>query len=135
MPSVQLLTFRSIGDGRGELVALESDKNIPFQIRRVYYMTEVTPDHPRGFHAHRKLQQVAICVAGRCRMILDDGNSRDEVWLERPDRGLVIGNMIWREMHDFSRDCVLLVLASELYDEADYIRDYGQFLKAVRDGG
>lgn len=133
MPAMNLLTFKTMGDGRGQLVALEGGRNVPFEIRRVYYLTGMKPGQPRGFHAHRKLQQVAISVAGRCRMVLDDGRSRDETWLDNPDTGLLIGNMVWREMHDFSDDCVLLVLASELYDEADYIRDYEQFLMAVRD--
>ncbi|MHB2266555.1 sugar 3,4-ketoisomerase [Aliihoeflea sp. PC F10.4] len=134
MSLISLLKFRSLGDERGELVALEGERNIPFPIRRVYYMTGMKADEPRGFHAHRKLQQVAICVAGRCRMVLDDGRAREEVWLDQPDVGLVIGDLVWREMHDFSSDCVLLVLASELYDEADYIRDYDAFLKVVQNG-
>lgn len=132
MPALEIVTFKSIGDGRGRLVALEGGRNIPFEIRRVYYLTGMTPDQPRGFHAHRKLQQVAISISGRCRMVLDDGRSRDEVWLDNPDMGLLIGNMIWREMHDFSPDCVLLVLASEYYDEADYIRSYEEFLACSR---
>lgn len=134
MSLISLLKFRSLGDERGELVALEGERNIPFPIRRVYYMTGMKADEPRGFHAHRKLQQVAVCVAGRCRMVLDDGRAREEVWLDQPDVGLVIGDLVWREMHDFSSDCVLLVLASELYDEADYIRDYDAFLKVVQNG-
>ncbi len=111
---------------------MESNRNVPFDIRRVYYITGMSPDQPRGFHAHRQLQQVAVCVAGRCRMVLDDGKTRNETWLDTPDNGVLIGNMVWREMHDFSSDCVLLVLASELYDEADYIRDYDAFLRAAR---
>jgi len=134
MSLISLLKFRSLGDERGELVALEGERNIPFPIRRVYYMTGMNADEPRGFHAHKKLQQVAVCVAGRCRMVLDDGRAREEVWLDQPDVGLVIGDLVWREMHDFSSDCVLLVLASELYDEADYIRDYDAFLKVVQNG-
>lgn len=116
-----------VGDSRGKLIALEAGRTIPFEIKRVYYLFDLSPELPRGFHAHRKLQQLAICVAGRCKFILDDGTSRREIWLESPDQSLHIGNMVWREMHDFSRDCVLLVLASELYDEADYIRDYDTF--------
>ncbi|MGB3489916.1 MAG: FdtA/QdtA family cupin domain-containing protein [Xanthobacteraceae bacterium] len=127
MLSAETIEFQSIGDSRGELVALESGGNVPFAIKRVYYMTGLSPDTPRGFHAHRKLEQIAVCVAGSCRFILDNGRSRKQAWLRTPRQGLYIGNIIWREMHDFSHDCVLMVLASELYDEADYIRDYDTF--------
>lgn len=121
--------FPPLGDDRGSLVALEGEKSVPFAIRRVYYLFGTKLGVARGFHAHQKLQQVAVCVTGRCRMVLDDGRQREEVWLDSPTQGLLICNMIWREMHDFSPDCVLLVLASEHYDETDYIRNYDQFLK------
>ncbi len=81
-----------------------------------------------GFHAHRDLKQIAICVKGSCKFIIDNGRSREEVTLDSPLKGILIESMQWREMHDFSADCVLMVLASELYDEADYIRDYDTFL-------
>lgn len=126
------VSFASLGDSRGSLVALEGNKTIPFDIKRVYYIFGTEPDVARGFHAHKKLEQVAVCVAGKCRMILDNGSDREETWLDSPTKGLVIKNMVWREMHDFSDDCVLLVIASELYDEADYIRDYQEFLKVAR---
>ncbi len=117
----------SLGDERGSLVAIEANQNIPFDIKRVYYIFGTEKETARGFHAHKALKQVAICVSGRCRMILDDGHTKEDVWLDSPSRGILIENMIWREMHDFSTDCVLLVLASEYFDEADYIRDYSQF--------
>src|ERR1700743_1828747 len=122
MASVDVRVFRSIADERGQLVALEGGREVPFEIRRVYYMTGLSPELPRGFHAHRELQQIEICLAGRWRIILDDGVSRLQAWLSSPESGVFIPKMTWREMHDFSRDCVLLVLASEPYDEADYIR-------------
>ena len=121
------IEFPSPGDDRGSLVVLEGSKTIPFVINRVYYMFGTEPGVSRGFHAHKNLLQVAVCIAGKCRMIFDDGINREESWLDSPSKGLVIKNMIWHEMHDFSKDCVLLVLASEHYDEADYIRDYGEF--------
>jgi len=116
-----------MGDERGQLVALEGNRNIPFEIKRVYYLTGTQPGVPRGFHAHRELEQIAVCVSGQCRMVVDNGRQRDEVLLNTPSRAIRIGRMIWREMHDFSTDCVLLVLASEHYDEQDYIRDYSEF--------
>ncbi len=131
MSLIQLLDLPELGDERGSLVAIEELKTIPFQIKRVYYIYGTQEKVARGFHAHKKLQQLAICVAGKCKMILDDGTQREEVWLDSPNKGVLIGNQIWREMHDFSQDCVLLVLASEPYDEADYIRDYQEFLKRL----
>ena len=121
-----------MGDDRGSLVAIEALDTIPFEVRRIYYIFNTMPKVARGFHAHHKLQQLVVCVSGKCRMILDDGQKREEVWLDSPSKGLLIGDMIWREMHDFSQDCVLLVLASEHYDEADYIRDYYEFLKVAK---
>lgn len=134
MSLVQWTSFPPLGDERGSLVALESGKTIPFPIERVYYLFGTVSGQSRGFHAHRILQQVAVCVTGRCRMVLDNGEQREEVWLDSPTKGLLIGNMVWREMHDFTSDCVLLVLASQHYDEADYIRNYEDFLRNVKNG-
>ncbi len=131
MSIVKVINFDSLGDSRGELVALETNKNIPFPIKRVYYLYSTNRGESRGYHAHKKLKQVAICVSGKCRMILDDGAHREDVWLDSPTKGVFIGDLVWREMHDFSNDCVLLVLASEHYDETDYIRDYNEFLGKV----
>lgn len=134
MSLVDWVDFQSLGDARGSLVAVEigMDKAVPFDIKRVYYIYHTEHGVSRGYHAHRNLKQVAICVAGRCRMVLDNGKVREEVWLNSPTRGLLIEDLTWREMHDFSEDCILLVLASEHYDEADYIRDYDIFLTQVR---
>jgi hypothetical protein len=85
----------------------------------------------RGFHAHRKLEQLAIAVSGSCTFVLDDGSVREEVRLDSADECLRIGAMVWREMRDFSADCVLLLLASELFDDGDYIRDYDEFVRHV----
>jgi len=131
-PLIKTFDFDLVGDERGFLVALEENKNIPFSIKRVYFMTGMNPDTPRGFHAHKKLEQVAICVAGKCRFVLDDGFRKESCELNEINKGLYIGDMVWREMHDFSEDCVLLVLASEHFDEADYIRDYEEFLTIRR---
>ena len=125
---MQWINFPSLGDERGSLVALEGAQTVPFEIKRVYYIFATQPGVVRGFHAHRKLQQVAVCLTGKCRMVLDDGKTRENAWLDSPNKGLVIGDMVWREMHDFSSDCVLLVLASEHYDESDYIRLYSDFV-------
>lgn len=133
MSLISWIDFKTLGDERGSLVALEigMEKAVPFDIRRVYYIYHTAEGVSRGFHAHRNLKQVAICVAGKCRMVLDNGSTREETWLDCPTKGLLIESMVWHEMHDFSEDCVLLVLASEHYDETDYIRDYNKFLESV----
>lgn len=131
MSLIQWTHFPPLGDDRGSLVALEAELNVPFEIKRVYYIFGTQQGVARGFHAHRNLKQVAVCVTGKCRMVLDDGKAREEVWLDSPIQGLVINDLVWREMYDFTDDCVLLVLASEYYDETDYIRDYDEFTKMV----
>jgi dTDP-4-dehydrorhamnose 3,5-epimerase-like enzyme len=123
-----MLKFDIKGDERGSLIALESLKNIPFEIKRVYYIFGNKNNVQRGFHAHKNLQQVLIAVSGSCKILLDNGKNKQEVLLDLPSKGLLIKDCIWREMFDFSSDCVLLVLANEHYDENDYIRDYNQFL-------
>lgn len=123
-----LIKLRSVGDERGFLAFLEENEEITFQVKRIYYLFNTSEGVSRGFHAHKELDQIAICVAGSCEMLLDDGGSRETFVLRSPEIGLRIARGIWREMHNFSRDCVLLVLASELYDEEDYIRDYDEFI-------
>lgn len=135
MSLIQWTNFPPLGDDRGSLVALEAEKTVPFEIKRVYYIFGTQEGVARGFHAHRNLKQVAVCVTGKCRMVLDNGQQREEAWLDSPTKGLLIGNLVWREMHDFSEDCVLLVLASEHYNETDYIRDYDEFLKQAKVDG
>lgn len=127
----KLIELKSIGDDRGHLVALEACREIPFELKRIYYIFNTKEGVSRGYHAHKKLQQLAVCVSGRCRMVLDDGQKREDYWLDSPTKGLLIDSMTWREMHEFSEDCVLAVFASEFYSEADYIRDYAHFLKEV----
>ncbi|QDB83640.1 hypothetical protein EA687_09245 [Acinetobacter baumannii] len=130
MSLVKLIDLPSFGDERGGLVAIESNQSIPFDVKRLYYIFN-TSQKPRGFHAHIDLKQVAICLKGSCRFILDNGSTKEEVVLDNPTQGLVIEGLIWREMHDFSEDCVLLVLASEHFTEQDYIRNYDEFLRVV----
>jgi dTDP-4-dehydrorhamnose 3,5-epimerase-like enzyme len=126
---VKLIEFSAITDGRGSLISLEELKNVPFVIRRVYYMYGMEASQERGKHAHKELEQLIICLFGGCTIILDDGRDRQTVNLDNPSKGLYIEKNIWREMKNFSEKCVLLVLASEYYHENDYIRDYGEFRK------
>lgn len=129
MSLINILNFSVINDNRGSLISLESTTNIPFDIKRVYYLFDTKNDVSRGFHAHKKLKQIAVCVSGSCRFVLDNGKEKETVVLDNPSIGLLIEDMTWREMYDFSKDCVLMVLASELYDEDDYIRSYEEFKK------
>ena len=126
---IKLLPLQTHGDERGSLIALEQDKNIPFEIKRVYYLFNTSSDVRRGFHAHKNLTQVVVAVRGSCRFLLDDGKEKITLLLDNPAQGLLIDSCIWREMYDFSEDCVLMVLANHLYDESDYIRNYDEFLK------
>lgn len=127
MSLIEILNIQAKGDERGQLIALENNKNIPFEIKRVYYLTQTQEGVARGFHAHKELMQVAVCISGRCLMKLDDGIVQEEVWLDSPTKAILIRKMIWHEMHYFSSDCVLLVMADEFYDEQDYIRSYSEF--------
>lgn len=132
MSLIKTIKFDVLGDERGSLIALEQFKNIPFEIKRTYYIFGTKQGVVRGFHAHKALQQVAVCVSGSCRIMMDDGRNKEYVMLDRPDIGLLIDVMQWHEMDQFSDDCVLLVLANDLYDEADYIRSYEQFLEFTK---
>lgn len=125
---IKILPLQTHGDDRGSLIALEEGINIPFAIKRVYYLFNTSKDVRRGFHAHKDLNQVVIAVRGSCRFLLDDGKERISLLLDDPTQGLLIESCIWREMYDFSEDCVLMVLANHLYDESDYIRNYDVFL-------
>lgn len=126
---IKLIPLQMHGDERGSLIALEQDKNIPFEIKRVYYLFNTVEGVHRGFHAHKNLSQVVIAVRGSCRFLLDDGKEKINLLLDNPAQGLLIESAIWREMYDFSEDCVLMVLANNFYDENDYIRNYDDFLK------
>jgi dTDP-4-dehydrorhamnose 3,5-epimerase-like enzyme len=131
---IKTINFKPLGDERGSLIALESNKSVPFDIKRVYYIFGTKKSVSRGFHAHLNLKQVAVCVTGSCRFILDNGKQKEEIILDSATKGLLIEDLTWREMYDFSPDCVLMVLASEYYDESDYIRDYQEFLQIVNHG-
>lgn len=127
----EMLQFPVHADKDDSLVALEKGADFPFEIKRVYYVWGASYDFVRGHHAHRNLEQVVVCTSGSCDFILDDGRKRETYHLDSPIKGLHIKNNVWREFTHFSPDCVVMVLASEHYNEADYIRDYGEFLKSI----
>ena len=126
-------TFTPHGDERGQLVAIEALKDLPFEFKRVYYIYDTKDGVRRGFHAHYDLEQILICVSGSCKIHLDNGFETEEVLLDKPYEGLYIANNMWREMYDFTKDAVLLVIASRPYDESDYIRNYEDFIKMVKE--
>lgn len=129
---IERISLQMHGDHRGMLIALEENRNVPFDIRRVYYLFATKNDVHRGQHAHRHLHQMAVTLHGSVTILLDDGSGPVEVVLDDPTQGLLIGNMVWRELYNFSDDCVLMVLADQLYDPADYITDYAAFLREVK---
>ena len=125
----KVINFDIKGDDRGSLISLEQNKNIPFEIKRMYYIFDTKTGISRGFHAHKKLRQVLICLSGSCKLSLDNGHEKKRVILSSPSKGVLLEGLVWREMADFSSDCVLAVLADGFYDESDYIRDYNEFLE------
>ena len=128
---IQRVNIPQRGDTRGGLSVIELGGALPFLVRRVYWIHGTKPGVSRGFHAHKKLQQLCVCVAGSVRLSLFDGRREESVVLDSSSQGLLIGPGLWREMHDFSPDCVLMVFADAEYDEADYIRDRDQFIRHV----
>ena len=128
----RLIDLPLIHDPRGDLTFIEGRKHIPFGIARVYYLYNVPVDAHRGGHAHRDLEQVVFALSGSFRVTVDDGRERTHHWLRDPRKGLFLGSMIWREMDSFSQGAVCMVLASRSYDEADYYRNYHEFLRAVK---
>ena len=130
---VKMIPLQIHGDERGSLVVFEDNKNIPFDIKRVYYIFDTQKGVVRGKHAHKNLKQIAICLRGSCKFLLDNGKERYTFELNSPFMGLFMEGLLWREMFDFSEDCVLLVLANDHFNEEDYIRDYDRFLEIANE--
>lgn len=128
----RIIDFPKISDPRGNLTFMESERHIPFPIKRIFYLYDVPTGESRGAHAHRTLQQVLICLSGSFDVLLDDGTNQRTVHLNRPWRGLYIPPMIWGAEANFDPGSVCLVLASEYFSEADYYREYGAYLAAAR---
>lgn len=129
---VQMLEFPQHGDDRGHLVVVEGMKDIPFEIKRMFYIYGSDANVVRGRHANRKSEFVMINVAGQSKVRVDDGRGNEAVFsINRPHTGLYLPRMIWKDMYDFSEDSVLLVLSNEAYDPNEYIRDYDAFVKEV----
>lgn len=129
----KLIELPHIQDGRGSLSFVESSTHIPFDIARIYYLYGVPDTKVRGAHAHKKLQQLIIPISGSFDIEIDDGNIKKIIHLNSPDQSLYICPMIWRDLRNFSGGAVCLVLASEKYDETDYIRNYDEFIQVAKD--
>lgn len=117
---------------RGNLSFCENKKQIPFNIKRVYWIYKVPVNQKRGGHAHKKTEQVLFCLQGSIRIELDDGIHKDSIILNNPNIGIFLGRMLWHEMEDFQKNTILLILASDFYKEKDYIRDYNTFKKLTQ---
>jgi dTDP-4-dehydrorhamnose 3,5-epimerase-like enzyme len=128
----RLLEIPRFADERGSLSVVESKHQIPFEIRRLYYLYDIPAGQVRAAHGHKRLQQLVVAISGSFDISIDDGFARRLIRLDRPDRGLYIAPGMWRELNGFSGGAVCVVLASELYDEQDYLRDYDQFLAYAR---
>jgi hypothetical protein len=128
----QLMTLPKIADDRGRLTVIENKKDIPFDVSRIYYLYNVPENCERGSHAHKKLRQLIIPIAGTFEVLIDDGDNKETYCLSDPFTGLYIVPMIWRRLTNFSPGAVCLVLASDFYSEEDYYRKYDEFLSAVK---
>jgi dTDP-4-dehydrorhamnose 3,5-epimerase-like enzyme len=125
----KIIQFERIGNDVGNLTFIESINHLPFNIKRVYYISEIPCGAKRGAHAHRALHQIIIALSGSFDIELDDGKDKKKITLSKNDQGLYVCPMIWRDIDNFSDNSVCLVLASEYYDELDYYRDYDKFIK------
>ena len=133
MDKVKMLEFQQRGDERGHLVIVEGGMDIPFEIKRTFYIYGSDPDVVRGQHANKVSEFVLINVAGTSKVKVKDGEGNEVIYcLNRPHTGIYLPNMVWKDMYDFSRDSVLLVLASTHYDPDEYIRDYDAFCAEVK---
>jgi len=130
MDDVRIIELPRIHDPRGNLTFIEGNSHVPFDIRRVYYLYDVPGGAERGGHAHKNLSQLIIAMSGSFDVVLDDGTEKRRFHLNRSYQGLYVCPMIWRELDNFSSGSVCMVLASNTYDEADYYRDYDEYIEA-----
>ena len=133
MKKYKLLNFPQLGDERGHLVVVEGNKDIPFEIKIIFYIYGSDKDVIRGQHANRLSEFVLINISGRCNVFVDDGENQETVILDKPYQGIYLNKMVWKNMLNFSKDAILLVLSNEYYNSEEYIRDYEEFKKIIRE--
>lgn len=127
----KLIDMKVFGDERGHLISFEKNVNCPFDVKRTFYIFDTKPGVARGAHANINSEFLLVSINGSCKVKIDDGKKQEIVELNNPHQALYLDKMLWKEMYDFSYNAILLVLASTYYDEKEYIRDYGEFLKSV----
>jgi dTDP-4-dehydrorhamnose 3,5-epimerase-like enzyme len=130
----KIINFPKVIDYRGNLSFIEENRQLPFKIKRVYYLYDVPAGATRGGHAHKALHQMVIALSGSFEIVVDDGYEKNSFFVNRPHYGVYIPPKIWRELTNFSSNSVALSLVSELYDESDYIRDYDEFKRLAING-
>lgn len=128
----KLISFPQLGDNRGHLVVIEGNKNIPFEMKRMFYIYGTLPDVIRGQHANKNSEFVLINLAGSCKIKVDDGEYQEIIVLDKPHEGIYLDKMVWKDMYDFSKDSILLVLSNYSYDSTEYVRDYEEFKKIMK---
>lgn len=131
MKKYKLLSFPQLGDDRGHLVVIEGMKNVPFEIKRMFYIYGTKKDVVRGQHANRVSEFVLINLAGSCKIKIDDGENEEILVLDKPHEGIYLDKMVWKDMYDFSKDSILLVLSNQSYNSQEYLRDYVEFKKEI----
>lgn len=129
---VKKIEFNKRNNDTGKLTFVEGKRDIPFDIKRIYYVYDIAKGERRGFHAHKELEQYLICIHGTCKILLDNGIEKEDVMLDNPSEGLYVGIKMWHEMYEFTEGAVLLVLASDYYNENDYIRNYDEFIEYIK---
>ena len=132
MKGYKIIDFDMHPDDRGNLVALSANKEIPFEIKRIYYTWDMPKEAIRGGHAHRNLDEVVICLHGFCDFVLDDGKETLTIHLDRPNKGIYIPAHLWRDFRNFSSDCVVILIASDYFHPEDHIKDYNEFLELIK---
>lgn len=132
MKNYRVLDFEVHTDKRGNLTSLSNFKEIPFEIKRIYYTWDMPHEAIRGGHAHKELDEVIVCLSGSCDFVLDDGKEKVTVTLDGPNKGLYIKANLWRDFRNFSENCVVLLIASDIYKTDDYIHDYDEYIKIMQ---
>lgn len=131
MKKYKLLSFPQLGDERGHLVVVEGLKDIPFEIKRMFYIYGTKTNVVRGQHANKKSEFVLINLSGNCKIKVDDGENKEVIILDKPHEGIYLEKMVWKDMFDFSEDSILLVLSNHSYDSEEYVRDYENFKREI----